>query len=69
MEILKYVLLVLGGYLLGNISGAKLISKLRKDDITKHGSGNPGSMNMLRTFGFKWGLLTLVFDVFAALTS
>lgn len=62
MEILKYVLLVLGGYLLGNISGAKLISKLRKDDITKHGSGNPGSMNMLRTFGFKWGLLTLVFD-------
>ena len=62
MEILKYVLLVIGGYLLGNVSGAKIISKLRKDDITKHGSGNPGSMNMLRTFGFKWGLLTLVFD-------
>lgn len=62
IEILKYVLLVLGGYFLGNISGAKIISKLRKDDITKHGSGNPGSMNMLRTFGFKWGLVTLLFD-------
>ena len=62
IEILKYVLLVVGGYFLGNISGAKIISKLRKDDITKHGSGNPGSMNMLRTFGFKWGLVTLLFD-------
>lgn len=62
IEILKYVLLVIGGYFLGNISGAKVISRLRHDDITKHGSGNPGSMNMLRTFGFKWGVITLIFD-------
>ncbi len=62
MDILKYVVLVLCGYTLGNISSAKIISRLRKDDITKHGSGNPGSMNMLRTFGFKMGILTLFFD-------
>ncbi|MBQ3493790.1 MAG: glycerol-3-phosphate 1-O-acyltransferase PlsY, partial [Clostridia bacterium] len=62
IEILKYALLIIGGYLLGTVSGAKIISKIRKDDITKHGSGNPGSMNMLRTFGFKWGILTLCFD-------
>ncbi len=62
MIIIKFVFLIICGYLLGNISSAKIISKLRKDDITKHGSGNPGSMNMLRTFGFKMGILTLFFD-------
>ena len=59
---MDYIILVLCGYLLGNISSAKLISRMKHDDITKHGSGNPGSMNMLRTFGFKYGLLTLFFD-------
>ena len=58
MEILNYIALVL----CGNISFAKIISRFKKDDITKHGSGNPGSMNMLRTFGFKTGCLTLFFD-------
>lgn len=56
------VLLTLGGYLLGNFSSAKFLSRLKKDDITKHGSGNPGTMNMARTFGFGWGILTLVMD-------
>ena len=62
MEFLNYIVLILCGYLLGNVSSAKIISRIKKDDITKHGSGNPGSMNMLRTFGFKIGLLTLFFD-------
>ncbi|MBE7082418.1 MAG: glycerol-3-phosphate acyltransferase [Clostridiales bacterium] len=60
--VLKFVLLIIGGYMLGNFSSAKFISKLKKDDITKHGSGNPGTMNMVRTFGFKLGFLTLVMD-------
>ena len=55
-------MLILCGYILGNVSSAKIISRIKKDDITKHGSGNPGSMNMLRTFGFKLGLLTQFFD-------
>lgn len=62
LTILNYVALILCGYFLGNISSAKLISRIKHDDITKHGSGNPGSMNMLRTFGFKHGILTLLFD-------
>ena len=60
--VLKYVLSIIGGYLLGNFSSAKFLSRFKKDDITKHGSGNPGTMNMLRTFGFKFGLLTLIMD-------
>lgn len=62
IKIIKMVLLTLGGYLLGNFSSAKFLSRLKKDDITKHGSGNPGTMNMARTFGFGWGLLTLFMD-------
>ncbi len=62
MEIIKFALLVLLGYLLGNIS----ISRLIKKDITKSGSGNPGTMNMLRTYGLKMGILTLFCDALKA---
>ena len=62
MPFYYYVILCLTGYLMGNVSFAKIISRLKHDDITKHGSGNPGSMNMLRTFGLKMGLLTLFLD-------
>jgi len=62
LTILKFVLLVLGGYFVGNFSSAKFLSKLKHDDITKHGSGNPGTMNMLRTYGIGLGIATLVMD-------
>lgn len=62
MPVYYYIILALCGYLLGNLSSAKILSRLKKDDITKHGSGNPGTMNMLRTFGFKMGLITLLCD-------
>lgn len=61
-KLVKFAFIIIFGYLLGNISTAKILSRLKKDDITKHGSGNPGTMNMLRTFGFKFGILTLLFD-------
>lgn len=60
--ILKFILLIIGSYFVGNISFARLFSKLKKDDITKKGSGNPGSMNMLRNYGFGMGILTLICD-------
>ncbi len=63
MEILKIVLLVIGSYLLGSINFARILSgKMMHSDITKSGSGNPGTMNMLRTYGFKAGILTLLLD-------
>ena len=62
MTILKWVLLIILSYALGNVSVARIISRIKKDDITKHGSGNPGTMNMIRTFGVGTGLLTLFFD-------
>ena len=63
MEWWKFVSLILGSYLIGNIFFARIISKAKKFDINKNGSGNPGTMNMLRNFGFSIGLLTLVLDM------
>ncbi len=51
-------------YLCGNISFARIISRTKKQDITKLGSGNPGMTNTLRNFGFKFGFLNLLLDMF-----
>lgn len=63
VKIIKICVLVVFGYFVGCFSSARFLSKIKKDDITKHGSGNPGTMNMLRTYGIKLGALTLVLDV------
>ena len=51
-------------YLFGSINWALIISKLKRTDIRKMGSGNPGTLNMSRNLGFKFGLLTFFLDVF-----
>lgn len=63
MLILKYSLLIIGSYLIGNISFARLLSRLKKSDITKKGSGNPGTINMIRNEGLAFGVLTLLLDM------
>lgn len=59
----QILLVVLFSYMCGNISFARIISSLKHNDITKLGSGNPGSTNMLRNFGLKIGLLNLFLDM------
>ena len=59
----QIVLVAVCGYLFGNLSFARYISRAKKNDITKLGSGNPGSTNMLRNFGFKIGILNLFLDM------
>ena len=49
-------------YFIGCFNFARVISRKRHKDITKIGSGNPGTMNMSREFGWKVGLLTFVCD-------
>ena len=60
--IIGFVALIIVSYLIGNINFAILLSRTKKKDITTMGSGNPGTMNMLRNFGFKLGALTLLLD-------
>lgn len=50
-------------YLIGNLSVARLIAGAKHQDVTKLGSGNPGTTNILRNFGFKLGLLNLILDM------
>lgn len=53
------------GYLLGSINTSIIVSKIfYRDDIRRHGSGNAGMTNMLRTYGAKAALLTLFGDIF-----
>lgn len=61
-----WVYLIIGvlSYLIGAFSFARLISKkFLKDDVTKHGSGNPGTTNMYRSYGLKIGIINLVLDI------
>ena len=51
-------------YMLGCINIARIIARKKHKDITQMGSGNPGTMNMSREFGWKVGLLTFIFDAF-----
>lgn len=49
-------------YFIGCFNAALLISRLKKKDITKMGSGNPGTMNMSRELGWKAGVATFFCD-------
>jgi glycerol-3-phosphate acyltransferase PlsY len=55
------------GYLFGGIQSAILYGKMRGIDITKHGSGNPGTTNTARVLGKKAGIIVLLIDIFKAI--
>lgn len=61
--VLKIVLLAIGAYFLGNITFARIIARAYGDNITKRGSGNPGTSNMLRFHGAVRGFLVLLLDL------
>ena len=62
MWLLKTVAIVVLGYLLGNLNGAILTSKLRGDDVRSHGSGNAGLTNFIRSYGANHSLLVILID-------
>ena len=57
------VLLLLCAYLLGSVSGSLLLGRLRGVDIRRHGSGNAGGTNALRTLGWRLALGVVAIDV------
>lgn len=62
-EVLIFIAMCFLSYLLGGVSIARLITKKEKAGaINNQGSGNPGTMNMLRTHGLIMGLFTLFCD-------
>ena len=72
MQVLLVILSAVIGYLFGTIPVGACIARLYGNlDIRKHGSGNTGTTNVLRTLGWVPSLLTLLGDclkgVFGAL--
>ena len=62
MEWWGKALLIVAAYLVGSINFAIIFSRIKGTDITKKGSGNPGTMNVLRSVGKLWGVLTFICD-------
>lgn len=61
---MKYVILILVGYLIGTIPCSYLVGKVMGNiDVRKHGSGNAGATNVLRIVGKKAALFALIGDV------
>ena len=58
----QFVLIAVICYFLGSINFAWIISRLMHKDITKMGSGNPGTMNVTRELGVKAGAATFLGD-------
>ena len=57
-------IVLLASYLLGSLNSAIIVSKLLfKEDIRTKGSGNAGLTNMLRIYGKKAAVLTLIGDL------
>ncbi len=60
---LSIVLTIIAGYLLGNLNGSVLISRLlAHDDVRTHGSGNAGFTNFFRSYGGAGSLLVILLD-------
>jgi len=59
-----YILLVIFGYISGSFPPAYIIVKLFKNkDIRDIGSGNVGTMNVLRNVDLKLGIITGILDI------
>jgi len=65
MDSLMPLLALLGGYLVGSLSFAVIISRfMGLSDPRTYGSKNPGATNVLRSGNKKAAVLTLLFDAF-----
>lgn len=60
---MKYILILLAGYLLGCSNMAFYLARARKADLRSAGSGNLGASNAVVLLGWKAGVLTAVHDI------
>lgn len=56
------ILLLIIGYLIGNIETGYIFGKIHRIDIRNYGSGNAGATNTLRVLGAKAGLVVFLGD-------
>ena len=58
----QFLIMAIVSYALGCVNIARIIARNKHKDIKTMGSGNPGTLNMSREFGWKVGLITFLFD-------
>ena len=62
--LLASLVILLLGYFLGCLNGSVMVSHfIIKDDVRQHGSGNAGLTNFYRTYGAKYALGVILFDM------
>ena len=62
--VLAVIITVIAGYLLGNLNGAVVISKLvSHEDVRSKGSGNAGLTNFIRNYGAATSVFVILIDV------
>lgn len=64
MSYIAFILIAIVSYLLGSLNfGVILSNHVKKDDVRNHGSGNAGTTNMLRNYGKRIALMTIIGDM------
>jgi glycerol-3-phosphate acyltransferase PlsY len=66
VEEILFLVALFQGYLLGSFNGAILVGKIYRVDVRKHGSGNAGMTNTLRTLGKIPAVLVTIADMLKA---
>ncbi len=64
-----YSLCLAIGYLIGSISFAVLLARLKGVDIFSIGSGNPGATNVMRALGKPYGYACFLLDAFKGIAA
>jgi len=57
------ILCVIMGYLVGSISPAAWISRMKNKNLKTHGTGNLGATNTMIVFGKIYGIFVMIFDI------
>lgn len=65
--VILLILSCIAGYLLGSANSSIIVGKFYGTDVRKHGSGNAGTTNTLRTLGKKAALFVLLGDILKGL--
>lgn len=58
----NFILLASFAYLLGSVSFGHIVARIKKIDLSKIGNKSYTSTNVSRALGWRWGLVTAVFD-------
>ena len=60
---MRFVILIIGAYLLGSVPFGLIIARAHGKDLRSIGSGNIGATNLSRALGRKWAFLCFFLDV------